>query len=211
MAQKRRTLSALSDAGQDVMVLLNSPAAAQRIETDTDQLTQRWDNLVQKLEDCSSQVRYTSLLSVLLHVSLLYNIDSKCLFCFQVTEAVSVTGMSQIQERFVMETVTTVTTRMEQTFTSSDRELPPPAPPKRRHLDTDGELRRLYDKHKHASSLTKTLEIFFLTVPPGFHTITEFNVKSSKLHIIFSNLRFCLIYPGFRTRTHTHTHLYTRV
>ncbi|XP_067302899.1 utrophin-like isoform X1 [Pseudorasbora parva] len=115
MAQKRRTLSALSDAGQDVMVLLNSPAAAQRIETDTDQLTQRWDNLVQKLEDCSSQV----------------------------TEAVSLTGMSQIQERFVMETVTTVTTRMEQTFTSSDRELPPPAPPKRRHLDTDEELRRL--------------------------------------------------------------------
>ncbi|KAI2650014.1 Utrophin [Labeo rohita] len=115
MAQKRRALSALSDAGQDVMVLLNSPAAAQRIETDTDLLTQRWDNLVQKLEDCSSQV----------------------------TEAVSVTGIPQVQEKFVMDTVTTVTTRMEQTFTSSDRELPPPAPPKRRHLDTDGELRRL--------------------------------------------------------------------
>uniref|UniRef100_A0A673MNL9 Utrophin-like n=1 Tax=Sinocyclocheilus rhinocerous TaxID=307959 RepID=A0A673MNL9_9TELE len=119
MAQKRRALSALSDAGQDVMVLLNSPAAAQRIEADTDLLTQRWDNLVQKLEDCSSQV----------------------------TEAVSVTGMPQIQERVFMETVTTVTTWMEQTFTSSDRELPPPAPPKRRHLDIDGELRRLYDKH----------------------------------------------------------------
>ncbi|XP_016380409.1 utrophin-like [Sinocyclocheilus rhinocerous] len=115
MAQKRRALSALSDAGQDVMVLLNSPAAAQRIEADTDLLTQRWDNLVQKLEDCSSQV----------------------------TEAVSVTGMPQIQERVFMETVTTVTTWMEQTFTSSDRELPPPAPPKRRHLDIDGELRRL--------------------------------------------------------------------
>uniref|UniRef100_A0A673JK01 Utrophin-like n=1 Tax=Sinocyclocheilus rhinocerous TaxID=307959 RepID=A0A673JK01_9TELE len=107
MAQKRRALSALSDAGQDVMVLLNSPAAAQRIETDTDLLTQRWDNLVQKLEDCSSQV----------------------------TEAVS--GIPQVPEKVVMETVTTVTTRMEQTFTSSDRELPPPAPPKRRHLDTD--------------------------------------------------------------------------
>uniref|UniRef100_A0A673JHB2 Utrophin-like n=1 Tax=Sinocyclocheilus rhinocerous TaxID=307959 RepID=A0A673JHB2_9TELE len=117
MAQKRRALSALSDAGQDVMVLLNSPAAAQRIETDTDLLTQRWDNLVQKLEDCSSQV----------------------------TEAVS--GIPQVPEKVVMETVTTVTTRMEQTFTSSDRELPPPAPPKRRHLDTDGELRILYDKH----------------------------------------------------------------
>lgn len=58
MAQKRRTLSALSDAGQDVMVLLNSPAAVQKIDTDTDLLTQRWDNLVQKLEDCSSQVRH---------------------------------------------------------------------------------------------------------------------------------------------------------
>uniref|UniRef100_A0A9J8AP75 Dystrophin-like n=1 Tax=Cyprinus carpio carpio TaxID=630221 RepID=A0A9J8AP75_CYPCA len=115
MAQKRRALSALSDAGQDVMVLLNSPAAAQRIETDTDLLTQRWDNLVQKLEDCSSQV----------------------------TEAVSVTAIPQVPEKVVMDTVTTVTTRMEQTFTSSDRELPPPAPPKRRHLDTDGELRRL--------------------------------------------------------------------
>uniref|UniRef100_A0A671RQ22 Utrophin n=1 Tax=Sinocyclocheilus anshuiensis TaxID=1608454 RepID=A0A671RQ22_9TELE len=109
MAQKRRALSALSDAGQDVMVLLNSPAAAQRIEADTDLLTQRWDNLVQKLEDCSSQV----------------------------TEAVSVTGMPQVQEKIFMETVTTVTTWMEQTFTSSDRELPPPAPPKRRHLDID--------------------------------------------------------------------------
>uniref|UniRef100_A0A8C1QGG0 Utrophin n=1 Tax=Cyprinus carpio TaxID=7962 RepID=A0A8C1QGG0_CYPCA len=109
MAQKRRALSALSDAGQDVMVLLNSPAASQRIEAATDLLTQRWDNLVQKLEDCSSQV----------------------------TEAVSVTGMPQVQENVFMETVTTVTTRMEQTFTSSNRELPPPAPPKRRHLDTD--------------------------------------------------------------------------
>uniref|UniRef100_A0A8C2DAB3 Dystrophin n=1 Tax=Cyprinus carpio TaxID=7962 RepID=A0A8C2DAB3_CYPCA len=110
MAQKRRALSALSDAGQDVMVLLNSPAASQRIEAATYLLTQRWDNLVQKLEDCSSQV----------------------------TEAVSVTGMPQVQENVFMETVTTVTTQMEQTFTSSKRELPPPAPPKRRHLDTDG-------------------------------------------------------------------------
>ncbi len=82
-----------------------------------------------------------------MHISFLYDIDSKHLFGFQVTEEVSVTGMPQVQEKVFMETVTTVTTRMEQTFTSSDRELPPPAPPKRRHLDTDGELRRLYDKH----------------------------------------------------------------
>uniref|UniRef100_A0A673JJB1 Utrophin-like n=1 Tax=Sinocyclocheilus rhinocerous TaxID=307959 RepID=A0A673JJB1_9TELE len=106
-----------------LQVLITS--AAQRIETDTDLLTQRWDNLVQKLEDCSSQV----------------------------TEAVS--GIPQVPEKVVMETVTTVTTRMEQTFTSSDRELPPPAPPKRRHLDTDGELRILYDKHTNVDDFLK--------------------------------------------------------
>uniref|UniRef100_A0A671RQG3 Calponin-homology (CH) domain-containing protein n=1 Tax=Sinocyclocheilus anshuiensis TaxID=1608454 RepID=A0A671RQG3_9TELE len=80
---------------------------------------------------------------MLMHISFLYDLDSKLLFGFQVTEAVSVTGMPQVQEKIFMETVTTVTTWMEQTFTSSDRELPPPAPPKRRHLDIDGELRRL--------------------------------------------------------------------
>ncbi|XP_073730912.1 utrophin isoform X3 [Misgurnus anguillicaudatus] len=117
MSQKRRTLSALTDAGQDVMVLLNSPAAAQKIEKDTDVLTQRWDNLVQTLEDCSSQV----------------------------TDVVSVAGMHQVQERRVVtETVTTVTTRMEQTISSNrERELLPSGPPKRRHLDTDAELRTL--------------------------------------------------------------------
>ncbi|KAL7859203.1 hypothetical protein SRHO_G00143500 [Serrasalmus rhombeus] len=117
MAQKRRVLGALSDAGHDVILLLKSPEAAQRIETDTEELTQRWDNLVQRLEDCSNQV----------------------------TLAVTVAGMPQVQERVVMETVSTVVERFEHTVTSSDQELPPPAPPKRRHLDTDTELRKLVD------------------------------------------------------------------
>ncbi|TSL61145.1 Utrophin [Bagarius yarrelli] len=56
MAQKRRALGTLSEAGQDVAQLLKSPEARQRIETDTEELTQRWDNLVQRLEDCSNQV-----------------------------------------------------------------------------------------------------------------------------------------------------------
>uniref|UniRef100_A0A8B9HDG7 Utrophin n=1 Tax=Astyanax mexicanus TaxID=7994 RepID=A0A8B9HDG7_ASTMX len=113
MAQKRRVLGALTEAGQDVTMLLKNPESGQRIETDTEELTQRWDNLVQRLEDCSNQV----------------------------TLAVTVAGMPQVQERVVMETVSTVVERFEHTVTSSDRELPPPAPPKRRHLDTDTELK----------------------------------------------------------------------
>ncbi|XP_030642262.1 utrophin isoform X2 [Chanos chanos] len=117
MALKRRTLGALSDAGQDVTLLLQSPAAALRIEADTEELAQRWDNLVQRLEDCSNQV----------------------------TEAVTKAGMPQVQERVVMETVTTAVERFEQTVASDDPELPPPAPPKRRHLDADMEVRRLVE------------------------------------------------------------------
>ncbi|GAA6088544.1 utrophin-like, partial, partial [Tachysurus ichikawai] len=113
MAQKRRVLGTLSEAGQDAAQLLKSPEARQRIETDTEELTQRWDDLVQRLEDCSNQV----------------------------TVAVRAAGTPQVQERVVMEIVTTVVERTQRTVT--DRELQTPAPPKRRHLDTDTELRKL--------------------------------------------------------------------
>lgn len=56
MEKKRKTLDQLSDAGQDVIALLRSPEAGAKIEADTEELTHRWDNLVQKLEDCSFQV-----------------------------------------------------------------------------------------------------------------------------------------------------------
>lgn len=59
MAQKRRVLGALSEAGQDVAQVVKSPIARQRIEMDVEELTQRWDNLVQRLEDCSNQVAHT--------------------------------------------------------------------------------------------------------------------------------------------------------
>ncbi|MED6277334.1 hypothetical protein CHARACLAT_012327, partial [Characodon lateralis] len=55
MEKKRRTLDKLSDAGQDVIQLLQSAEAGAKIEADTEELTHRWDNLVQKLEDCSFQ------------------------------------------------------------------------------------------------------------------------------------------------------------
>uniref|UniRef100_A0A8C7HY58 Utrophin n=1 Tax=Oncorhynchus kisutch TaxID=8019 RepID=A0A8C7HY58_ONCKI len=58
MEKKRRTLDQLRDAGQDVRSLLRSAEAGARIEGDTEELTQRWDNLVQRLEDCSYQVCY---------------------------------------------------------------------------------------------------------------------------------------------------------
>lgn len=56
MENKRKTLDQLSDAGQDVISLLRSPEAGAGIEADTEELAHRWDNLVQKLEDCSFQV-----------------------------------------------------------------------------------------------------------------------------------------------------------
>lgn len=56
MEKKKRTLDKLSDAGQDVIVLLQSAEAGAQIEADTEELAHRWDNLVQKLEDYSFQV-----------------------------------------------------------------------------------------------------------------------------------------------------------
>lgn len=65
MEKKRRTLDQLSDAGQDVISLLRSPEAGAKIEADTEELAHRWDNLVQKLEDCSFQVRVCVLSRIL--------------------------------------------------------------------------------------------------------------------------------------------------
>ncbi|CAB1340082.1 unnamed protein product [Coregonus sp. 'balchen'] len=120
MEKKRRTLDQLRDAGQDVRSLLRSAEAGVRIEGDTEELTQRWDNLVQRLEDCS----------------------------YQVTEAVTkAAGMPQTEERVVMETVVMETVTMvaaQPEKVLGDQELAPPTPPKRRLVETDesGEVRR---------------------------------------------------------------------
>uniref|UniRef100_A0A7N9AK67 Utrophin n=1 Tax=Mastacembelus armatus TaxID=205130 RepID=A0A7N9AK67_9TELE len=100
MEKKRRTLDQLSDAGQDVISLLQSREAGTTIEADTEELTHRWDNLVQKLEDCS----------------------------FQVMEAVTDAGMTQAEEQVVVASVAASIT---------DQELAPPAPPKKRLVETD--------------------------------------------------------------------------
>ncbi|KAM4633849.1 utrophin isoform 3-T3 [Polymixia lowei] len=114
MEKKRRTLDQLSDAGQDVTSLLRSAEAGTKIEQDTDELTQRWDNLVQRLEDCS----------------------------FQVMEAVTNAGMTQVEEQVVVETVSVVAAAE-----IADQDLAPPAPPKRRLVETDVEVRRVLESN----------------------------------------------------------------
>ncbi|KAG8011327.1 Dystrophin, partial [Nibea albiflora] len=112
MEKKRRTLDQLSDAGQDVIALLQSPEAGAKIEADTEELAHRWDNLVQKLEDCS----------------------------FQVMEAVTDAGMTQVEEQVVVDSVAVAAAT-----SVSDQELAPPAPPKKRLMETDAEVRRGFE------------------------------------------------------------------
>ncbi|XP_029983839.1 utrophin isoform X3 [Sphaeramia orbicularis] len=112
LEKKRRTLDQLSDAGQDVISLLRSPEAGEKIEADTEELTHRWDNLVQKLEDCS----------------------------FQVMEAVTDASMTQVEEHVVVDTVAVVAAA-----SITDQEVAPPAPPKKRLVETDVEVRRVFE------------------------------------------------------------------
>lgn len=53
---KRQTLDQLNELGQDVAQILGNGKASSRIDQDQEELTQRWDCLVQKLEDYSNQV-----------------------------------------------------------------------------------------------------------------------------------------------------------
>lgn len=55
---KRQALDQLSEIGQDVSQLLDNPKASKKINSDSEELTQRWDSLVQRLEDSSNQVPF---------------------------------------------------------------------------------------------------------------------------------------------------------
>ncbi|NXU37093.1 UTRO protein, partial [Drymodes brunneopygia] len=56
MGMKRQTLDQLNELGQDVAQILGNGRASSKIYQDQEELTQRWDSLVQKLEDYSNQV-----------------------------------------------------------------------------------------------------------------------------------------------------------
>ncbi|XP_032728995.1 utrophin isoform X4 [Lontra canadensis] len=101
MEMKRQALDQLSEIGQDVGQLLDNPKASKKINSDSEELTQRWDSLVQRLEDSSNQV----------------------------TQAVAKLGMSQIPQKDLLETVRVreqVTTKR-----SKQELPPPPPPKKR--------------------------------------------------------------------------------
>ncbi|XP_047414853.1 utrophin isoform X2 [Sciurus carolinensis] len=108
MEMKRQTLDQLSEIGQDVGQLLDNPKASRKMNSDSEELTQRWDSLVQRLEDSSNQV----------------------------TQAVAKLGMSQIPQKDLLETVRVreqVTTKK-----SKQELPPPPPPKKRQiHVDME--------------------------------------------------------------------------
>ncbi|XP_032538252.1 utrophin isoform X2 [Chiroxiphia lanceolata] len=56
MGMKRQTLDQLNELGQEVAQILGNDRASSKIDQDQEELTQRWDSLVQKLEDYSNQV-----------------------------------------------------------------------------------------------------------------------------------------------------------
>ncbi|XP_051469473.1 utrophin isoform X4 [Apus apus] len=76
MGMKRQTLDQLNELGQDVAQILGNDRASSKIDQDQEELTQRWDSLVQKLEDYSNQV----------------------------TQAVGSVGMSQVSQKTAAET-----------------------------------------------------------------------------------------------------------
>lgn len=69
---KRQALDQLSEIGQDVGQLLDNPKASKKINSDSEELTQRWDSLVQRLEDSSNQVPFAS------DYMLCHEIEIKC-------------------------------------------------------------------------------------------------------------------------------------
>lgn len=108
MEMKRQTLDQLSEIGQDMGQLLSNPKASEKMNSDSEELTQRWDSLVQRLEDSSNQV----------------------------TQAVAKLGMSQIPQKDLLETVHVREQGMIKK--AKQELPPPPPPKKRQiHVDVE--------------------------------------------------------------------------
>ncbi|XP_072186986.1 utrophin isoform X1 [Excalfactoria chinensis] len=101
MGMKRQTLDQLNELGQDVAQILGNSRASNQIDHDQEELTQRWDSLVQKLEDYSNQV----------------------------TQAVGSVGMPQISQKTSVETVSLKEKVVVKE--SRQESPPPPPPKKR--------------------------------------------------------------------------------
>lgn len=108
MGRKRQTLDQLRELGHDVAQLLNNNNASRKINSNMEELTQRWDSLVQKLEDCSSKA----------------------------TQAVSKMGVSHVSQRVIIETVT-MTEQGIMKSTKQELPPPPPPKQRQTHLDVE--------------------------------------------------------------------------
>ncbi|XP_037700767.1 utrophin isoform X4 [Choloepus didactylus] len=112
MEMKRHALDQLSEIGRDVGQLLEDPRASEKMGSSLEELTQRWDSLVQRLEDSSDQV----------------------------TQAVAKLGMSQTPQKDPLETLHAreqVTAKK-----SKQELPPPPPPKKRQiHEDLEAKKR----------------------------------------------------------------------
>uniref|UniRef100_A0A452I4G5 Calponin-homology (CH) domain-containing protein n=1 Tax=Gopherus agassizii TaxID=38772 RepID=A0A452I4G5_9SAUR len=116
MGMKRQMLDQLSEVGQDVAQLLGNNRASKKIDSDLEELTQRWDSLVQKLEDFSNQV----------------------------TQAVGNIGVSQVSQKTDTEMISVKEQLMVKQY-RQELPLPPPPPPKKRQIPVDIGAKKRFD------------------------------------------------------------------
>ncbi|XP_071996962.1 utrophin isoform X3 [Engystomops pustulosus] len=108
LGMKRQTFDHLHELGQEVVLLIGNGKAAQKLKSDMEDLAQRWDGLVHRLED------YTN----------------------QVTESVSSFGMTQVTRKVITETVTVK--EHSSVHIMKQELAPPPPPKKRQlYLDDE--------------------------------------------------------------------------
>ncbi|XP_078415979.1 dystrophin isoform X2 [Cetorhinus maximus] len=115
LEMKRQIMDKLCALCQDLLITLKNKVVAQKLQARLEEFAQRWDDLVQKLENNSKQM----------------------------SQSVTTTQTSLTQTT-LMETVTMVTTK-EKISVAQKEELPPPPPPKKRQVLLDSELRKRFD------------------------------------------------------------------
>ncbi|XP_078088641.1 dystrophin-like isoform X12 [Mustelus asterias] len=115
LEMKRQIMDKLCALCQDLLMTLKNKVVAQKLQARLEEFAQRWDDLVQKLENNSKQM----------------------------SQSVTTTQTS-LTQTMLMETVTMVTTK-EKISVAQKEELPPPPPPKKRQVLLDSELRKRFD------------------------------------------------------------------
>ncbi|XP_073918839.1 dystrophin isoform X10 [Castor canadensis] len=116
LEKKKQTMEKLRLLHQDLLSTLKNKSVTQKMKAWMENIVQRWDNLVQKVEKTSSQI----------------------------SQAVTTTQPSLTQTT-VMETVTMVTRREQILVKHAQEELPPPPPQKKRQIIVDSEIRKRLD------------------------------------------------------------------